>query len=92
MMYLTDHYPGPASMGTMSPYQYPHHAGPDYSATSGYKMDYSKAGPDFSRGPCAYEAMPHMMATHPGLEYDFARIDIYGRVKQGRAKGIYYFA
>ena len=83
-MYLTDHYPPPGSMGSMGPYQYAH-PGADYTGAPGYKMDYAKAG-DYGRGPCSYDGMPPMMA-HPGLDYDFTRLDIYGRAKQGRAKG-----
>ena len=36
--------------------------------------------------PAPTTGMPPMMA-HPGLDYDFTRLDIYGRAKQGRAKG-----
>ena len=82
MMYLTDHYPPPGSMG---PYQYAH-PGADYTGAAGYKMDYTKAGAEYGRAPCSYDGMPPMMA-HPGLDYDFTRLDIYGRAKQGRAKG-----
>ena len=86
MMYLTEHYPPPGSMGSMGPYQYAH-PGADYAGAAGYKMDYTKAGAEYGRAPCSYEGMPPMMA-HPGLDYDFTRLDIYGRAKQGRAKGI----
>ena len=85
MMYLTDHYPPPGSMGSMGPYQYAH-PGADYTGAAGYKMDYTKAGAEYGRAPCSYDGMPPMMA-HPGLDYDFTRLDIYGRAKQGRAKG-----
>ena len=84
-MYLTDHYPPPGSMGSMGPYQYAH-PGADYTGAAGYKMDYTKAGAEYGRAPCSYDGMPPMMA-HPGLDYDFTRLDIYGRAKQGRAKG-----
>ncbi len=96
MMYLTDHYPPPGSMGSMGPYaaQYAaaaaHHpaAAGDYPGAPGYKMEYGKPGAEFSRAPCAYDGMPPMMGgVHPGLDYDFTRLDIYGRAKQGRAKG-----